>query len=128
MSIGFNPFTGTFDFKGSSGTTANSFETIQPDTGTSPVADSATDILTLIGDGTITTNGNSVTDTITIQLGTVPISKGGTGQVTANAGLNALLPNQAGNVGKFLKTDGSNASWAAVSSLDLVSYTQFGGF
>lgn len=44
--------------------------------------------------------------------GTLPISNGGTGQATANAALNALLPDQSSNSGKFLKTDGTNTSWA----------------
>lgn len=43
----------------------NSFTTIQPDFGTSPVADSATDTLTLTSsDSTITITGDSTTDTI----------------------------------------------------------------
>lgn len=48
--------------------------------------------------------------------GTLPIANGGTGQTTANAALNALLPSQAGNAGEYLTTDGSNTSWAAVPS------------
>ena len=47
----------------------------------------------------------------TISLLTVPITLGGTGQTTANAGLNALLPSQSTNSGKYLKTDGTNAAW-----------------
>lgn len=52
-----------------------------------------------------------------ISLNTVPITSGGTGQTTANAALNAFLPTQTSNSGKFLTTDGSNTSWgsAAVS-------------
>jgi len=48
--------------------------------------------------------------------GTLPIANGGTGQVTANAALNALLPSQGGNSGKQLQTDGSNTSWVTPSS------------
>lgn len=48
--------------------------------------------------------------------GTLPINSGGTGQTTANAALNALLPAQTGNSGKFLTTDGSNTSWANAST------------
>ena len=47
--------------------------------------------------------------------GTLPIANGGTGQITANAALNALLPSQSGNNGKFLKTDGTNTSWDVAS-------------
>ncbi len=43
--------------------------------------------------------------------GTLPIANGGTGQTTANSALNALLPTQAAQSGKYLKTDGTNASW-----------------
>ena len=43
------------------------------------------------------------------------IANGGTGQTTANAALNALLPSQTGNTNYYLKTDGVNASWAVVS-------------
>lgn len=54
--------------------------------------------------GNIAGNASNVT-------GTVAIANGGTGQTTANAGLNALLPAQAAQSGKYLKTDGTNASW-----------------
>ena len=45
--------------------------------------------------------------------GTLGISKGGTGQTTANDALNALLPSQTGNTTKTLVTDGTNTSWSA---------------
>ena len=41
------------------------------------------------------------------------IGQGGTGQTTANAALNALLPTQSGNTNKFLKTDGTNTTWGS---------------
>ena len=44
--------------------------------------------------------------------GTLGIGKGGTGQTTANAAFNALVPSQTSNANKFLKTDGTNTSWA----------------
>src|SRR5687767_14632237 len=47
-----------------------------------------------------------------ISLTTVPITLGGTGQVTANAAFNALAPSQTGNANELLKTDGTNTSWA----------------
>ena len=43
--------------------------------------------------------------------GTLPIANGGTGQTTANAALNALLPSQTTSTGYYLKTDGTNTSW-----------------
>lgn len=48
--------------------------------------------------------------------GTVPIANGGTGQTTANNAVNALLPSQTSNSGKYLTTDGSNSSWATVAA------------
>lgn len=57
-------------------------------------------------------------NTLTVRLGsdvtgTLPIGNGGTGQVTANAALNALLPPQATNSGKVLGTDATNTSWVS---------------
>ena len=46
--------------------------------------------------------------------GTVAIANGGTGQTTANAAFNALAPSQTGNNGRYLKSDGTNASWDAI--------------
>jgi hypothetical protein len=46
----------------------------------------------------------------------VPIASGGTGQTTANTAFNALAPSQTSNSGKYLTTDGTNTSWATVSS------------
>jgi hypothetical protein len=48
--------------------------------------------------------------------GALPIANGGTGQTTANAGLNALLPSQSSNANKFLMTDGTNTSWSTAGS------------
>lgn len=47
--------------------------------------------------------------------GIIGIISGGTGSTTAWGALNNLLPNQSGNSGKYLTTDGNNASWASVS-------------
>lgn len=48
--------------------------------------------------------------------GIVPLTKGGTGEITAQASLTALLPTQAGQAGKLLYTNGTLASWLATSS------------
>ena len=45
----------------------------------------------------------------------VAINRGGTGQTTANAAFNALAPSQTGNASKYLQTDGTNATWDAIS-------------
>lgn len=63
-------------------------------------------------------SGSPVTTSGTLAIGlsgtALPILNGGTGQTTANAALNALLPTQTSNAGKFLKTDATNSSWASV--------------
>lgn len=41
----------------------------------------------------------------------IDIEHGGTGQVTVEAALTALLPDQSGQEGKVLTTDGTDASW-----------------
>jgi hypothetical protein len=65
-------------------------------------------------DMTVTGSPVTHTGTIDLALNTVPITKGGTGQVTANAALNALLPTQTAHANQYLKTSGTNASWAAL--------------
>lgn len=47
---------------------------------------------------------------------TVGIEHGGTGQTTAQAAIDALLPDQSSSNGYFLTTDGTNSSWAAVNT------------
>ena len=47
---------------------------------------------------------------------TLAITSGGTGQTTATAAFNALAPAQGSSSGKYLTTDGTNASWATVNS------------
>ena len=106
---------------------------------------SGTTTLTFPTSGTVTALGNTTTGSGSIVLatgpsitltnatdlplatgvtGTLPIANGGTGQTTANAAFNALVPSQGGNNGKYLTTDGSNTSWATnplgtVTSVDV---------
>jgi hypothetical protein len=46
--------------------------------------------------------------------GVLPIANGGTNSTTADGGFNNLAPSQTGNSGKYLTTNGSTTSWAAV--------------
>jgi hypothetical protein len=67
-----------------------------------------------------------------ITSGTLPIAQGGTGQSTAANAINALLPSQTSNSGKFLTTDGANPSWATgsvgtVQSVSVVSANGLAG-
>jgi hypothetical protein len=61
---------------GGGGGGSNTFGTIQTPAGTSPVADSTTDTLTLVsGDSSITITGDATTDTIDIRA----VGGGGSG-------------------------------------------------
>lgn len=53
--------------------------------------------------------------------GQLPIANGGTGQSTATAALNALMPSQTGNSGKSAITNGSAISWGYPASLTIDS-------
>jgi len=57
--------------------------------------------------------------------GTLPIANGGTGQTSANNAINALLPTQSGQSGKYLTTNGTNTSWATVSGGPLIYAARF---
>jgi hypothetical protein len=46
----------------------------------------------------------------------VAIANGGTGQSTADGAINAILPTQTSNSGKYLTTNGSAASWNPLTS------------
>jgi len=61
-------------------------------------------------------NANVLTDNAA-----VTIAQGGTGQTTANAALNALLPSQTSNSGKVLSTNGTNSAWISAGVGDLVN-------
>lgn len=63
---------------------------------------------------TVTAAGSTLSDT-------VPVAKGGTGQITANAAINALLPSQSGASGKNLQSDGTNTSWVAAGGSGTVT-------
>jgi hypothetical protein len=66
--------------------------------------------------GATTVSGTSINSTALFTSGTLGITRGGTGQATANAALNALLPSQGAHSGEFLTTNGTDSSWAAVSA------------
>ncbi len=62
--------------------------------------------------GNLTGNASGTSANVT---GTVAIVNGGTGQTTAANAINALVPTQTGNSGKYLTTNGSAVSWATVA-------------
>lgn len=76
----------------------------------------------------LTTSGGPITTSGTITLtGTLAIANGGTGQTSASAAINALVPTQTGNSGKFLTTNGSAVSWGSAGTVTSVSVTTANG-
>jgi len=89
-------------------------------------------LVTLTGTQTLTNKtiaGSQITGNITGNAanvtGTVGYANGGTNATTQAAAQANMLPTQASNSGKFLKTNGSVASWATVSN-QLVSVLDYG--
>lgn len=79
--------------------------------------------ITSITAGVVTLSGgstgllpNTPTGGNIILSGTLNIANGGTGSTTANGALNALLPTQVGQAGKYLTTDGTNTSWVSTTA------------
>jgi hypothetical protein len=62
-----------------------------------------------------TVGGNlSVSGTVTL-TNALPIAQGGTGNTTAPTAINALMPSQTSNSGKYLTTDGVSVAWGTVT-------------
>ena len=83
------------------------------------------DVSETLTNKTISGSNNTITN-ISLNsgvTGTLPVANGGTGQTTANAGLNALLPSQTSNSGKYLTTNGTDTSWGTVTQYSLPSQT-----
>lgn len=79
---------------------------------------------TNLGLGTIATqaaNNVAITGGSITGITDLAVADGGTGASTASGALNNLLPTQTSNNGKYLKTDGTNASWDAldISTADI---------
>ena len=73
----------------------------------------------------LTTSGGPIVSSGTITIGgTLAVGSGGTGATSSAGALTNLLPSQTGNAGYFLKTDGTNVSWAqGGSGLTIVTDT-----
>jgi hypothetical protein len=90
-------------------------KTLTSPTLTTPVLGTPTSGNFSTGTFTWPTFNQNTTGTAAGLSATLAIGSGGTGQTTANAALNALIPNQATNSGKFLTTDGTNTSWSTTA-------------
>lgn len=65
----------------------------------------------------LTTSGGPITTTGIITIGgTLNITNGGTGATNPQDAINALMPNQFTNGGKFLTTDGTNLYWQPIAA------------
>ena len=77
---------------------------------------------TVTSSGSLTLGGTLTGVDLTTQVtGTLPIANGGTGASTANNAFNALAPSQTGNSGRYLTTNGTDTSWAAITSIGTVT-------
>jgi hypothetical protein len=56
----------------------------------------------------------SVSGSVTLTTA-LPIAQGGTGNTTASTAINALMPSQTSNSGKYLTTDGVSVAWGTVT-------------
>jgi len=65
--------------------------------------------------GPLTSSSVAITGGTITGITDLAVADGGTGASTAAGALNNLLPSQTGNANKYLQTDGTNASWDAVS-------------
>jgi hypothetical protein len=70
---------------------------------------------------TLVTNTAISISALQITSDTLSITRGGTNAGTANGALTNLLPNQTGNNGRVLATDGSLTYWAAVGGTGTVT-------
>jgi hypothetical protein len=65
--------------------------------------------------GPITSSSATITGGTITGITDLAVADGGTGASTAATALNNLLPSQTSNANKYLQTDGTNATWDAVS-------------
>ncbi len=72
------------------------------------------------GAGTMVVTTLDLSSSTDVGNSVLSVANGGTGATTLLGALNAMLPSQGGNNGKFLTTDGTNTSWGtAVTSVGL---------
>ena len=80
-------------------------------------------VMSAIQAADVPTLNQNTTGTALNVTGTVAIVNGGTGQTSANAALNALLPVQTANNGKYLTTNGFDTSWATIPTGGVTTFS-----
>ena len=105
---------GDLSFAGSVGTSGQVLTS--QGANTSPTWATLTSGVSSFSAGTSGLTPNTATTGAVVLDGTLNISHGGTGAATANEAFNNFLPSQITNEGKYLKTDGTNTSWSAVTT------------
>ena len=105
--------------------TAGSNVTITNGTGTITIAAAAASagVSSITFAGTGLTPSTATGGDVTVG-GILQVDNGGTGETTANGALNAFLPAQSGQSGKYLTTNGSSASWGTIASTGTVTSVQ----
>ena len=102
----------------------NLFETIDPSTGTSPVADSTTDTLVINGTAPITVTGDSSVDTITIAATAATTSAAGVSELATSAETTAGLVVQASDTRlSDARTPTAHATSHSASNTDSITVT-----
>lgn len=101
---------------------------------TTPTANIPLGGFKLTGIGVATTTGDALSygragtlTALTLSTTALAITSGGTGQITAALAINALVPSQTSQSGKFLSTDGSVVSWQPLAGSGTVTSVALSG-
>ena len=114
-------------FQTGAGSSSNSFATISTPSGTSPVADSATDTLTLTAGTGITITGNSTTDTIEIASTITDTNTTYTLASGTNNGTLKLTPSSGSVQDNIAVTGLGTGAYATISNYAALSGATFTG-
>ena len=95
-----------------------------PTPGPSPTTGTVTSVGMNMGTTGLAVSPAAITSSGTFAItGTLAVQHGGTGANTAESALNNLLPAQSGQTNKYLRTNGSTATWETVPQYQLTSAT-----
>lgn len=122
-------FTVTGDVAGSIANGSGTLEltAVNPDVGTFGSPSAAVSITTDAKGRILAVTETPISITPSQISTTIPIAKGGTGSTTATQAINALVPSQTNNSGRYLKTNGSTVSWDFPTGGTVTSVNVIGG-